>query len=100
MNALYRYYILSIVYSYILADGTLFKGTLHTETRTRAAMAEPLHTMCRSGCVIILAVLRSISSGLSRKNSSSIIVIQFKKAAPKFARGIESYLMYMVGYGI
>jgi hypothetical protein len=49
-------------------------------------MVEPLHTMWRSVCVIILAVLRSISSGLSRKNRSSIIIIQFKKAAPKFAR--------------
>jgi hypothetical protein len=44
-------------------------------------MAEPLHTMWRKGCVIILAVLRSISSGLSSKNSSSIIIL-FKKVTP------------------
>jgi 6-phosphogluconate dehydrogenase len=58
-------------------------------------MAEPLHTMWRKGCVIILAVLRSISSGLSRKNSLSIIIL-FKKVTPKFSRSIESYLVYMV----
>ena len=62
-------------------------------------MAEPLNAMWRKGCVIISAVLRSISSGLLRKNSSSIIIIiiiQFKKAT-RFARGIERYLVYMVG---
>jgi hypothetical protein len=30
------------------------------------------------------------------KNRPSIIIIQFKKAA-RFARGIERYLVYMVG---
>jgi 6-phosphogluconate dehydrogenase len=59
-------------------------------------MAEPLHSIWRKGCVILSAILLSISSGISRKNSSSII-IPFKKVAPKFARGIESYVVYMVG---
>jgi 6-phosphogluconate dehydrogenase len=65
-------------------------------------MAEPLHSIWRKGYVILSAILLSISSRLSRRNSSSIliIIIQFKKATlsklPKFARGIESYVVYMV----
>jgi 6-phosphogluconate dehydrogenase len=66
-------------------------------------MAEPLHSIWRKGCVILSAILLSISSRLSRRNSSSIliiIIIQFKKATlsklPKFARGFESYVIYMV----
>jgi hypothetical protein len=92
-NALYRYYILLIVYSYILPRSIISQSSLSTEKGSRAAMAEPLHSIWRKGCVILSDVMLSIS----RRHSSSIIVIQFKKAAPKFARGIEGYLVYMVG---
>ena len=60
-------------------------------------MAEPLHSIWRKGYVILLAVLPSISSRLSRRSRSSIIIIPFKKAARRLARGIESYVVYMVG---
>jgi hypothetical protein len=44
-NALYRYYILLIVYAYILADGIFSQGILSTtEGRRTTAMAEPLYT--------------------------------------------------------
>jgi hypothetical protein len=86
----HRCYILLIVYSYISPHDIIFQRTLYTGMR--AAMAEPLHAMWRKGCVIISAVLCFIS----RKNRSSIIIIQFKKVV-KFTRGIESYPVYMVG---
>ena len=66
-------------------------------------MAEPLHSIWQKGCVVLSAVLLSISSGLSRRNISLLFdqIFQFKKAAlsklPKFTRGIESYVVYMVG---
>jgi hypothetical protein len=66
----------------------------------RAAMAEPLHSIWRKGCVILSIILLSIPSRLSRRNSSSIMS-QFKKAAlsklPKFTKSIESYVIYVVG---
>ena len=56
----------------------------------RAAMAEPLHCIWRKVCIILSALLLFISR---RNRSSIIIIIPFKKAA----RGIETYLVYMVG---
>ena len=87
----HRCYILLIVYSYISPHDIIFQRTLYTGMRT--AMAEPLHSIWRKVCVIISVLLLFIS----RRNSSSIIIIPFKKTAPKLARGIESYLVYMVG---
>jgi hypothetical protein len=65
-------------------------------------MAEPLNSIWRKGCMILSAVLLHTSSGLSRRNISLLFnqIIRFKKVAlskPKFARSIESYLVYMVG---
>jgi hypothetical protein len=91
------------VYSYILPRSILSQGNLSTREVSRAAMAEPLHSIWWKECVILSAVLRSISLRLSRRNSSLLFdqIIQFKKAAlsklPKFARGIETCVIYMVG---
>ena len=41
-NALYRYYILLIVYSYILPRSILYQRSLSIGKERRAAMAEPL----------------------------------------------------------
>jgi hypothetical protein len=65
-------------------------------------MAEPLNSIWRKGCMILSAILLHTSSGLSRRNISLLFnqIIRFKKVAlskPKFARSIESYLVYMVG---
>jgi hypothetical protein len=76
-NALYIFYILLIVYFYIFLRSIVYQDTLFVERRRRTAMAEPLHSIWRKGYIILLAVLPSISSRLSR--------------------GIESYVVYMVG---
>jgi hypothetical protein len=65
-------------------------------------MAEPLNSIWRKGCMILSAILLHTSSGLSRRNISLLFnqIIRFKKVAlskPKFARSIESYVVYMVG---
>ena len=96
-NALYIFYILLIVYFYIFLRSIVYQDTLFVERRRRAAMAEPLHSIWRKGYIILLAVLPSISSRLSRRSRSSIIIIPFKKAARRLASGIESYVVYMVG---
>ena len=51
-NALYRYYILSILYTYISVRGILYESLLLGKGRRRAAMAEPLVT--RKGSVILI----------------------------------------------
>ena len=52
-NALYRYYVLLIVYSYILARGILYQSLLSVKKkRRRSAMAEPLST--GKGSIILL----------------------------------------------
>ena len=61
-------------------------------------MAEPLSSIWRKGCMILSSVLLHTSS----KNISLLFnqIIRFKKVGllkPKFARSIESYVVYMVG---
>jgi len=69
-NALHRYYILLIVYTYISVRGILYESLLLGKGR-RAAMAEPLVT--RKGSVILLPfILINISTiFLQNKISSS-----------------------------
>jgi len=68
----------------------------------RQAMAEPLNNIWCKGCMILSAVLLHTSSGLSGRNISLLFnqIIRFKNVAlwkPKFARSIESYVVYIVG---
>jgi hypothetical protein len=93
-DELYRHYILLIVYFYNFPHGRVYQQHLSAKRirRRRAAMAEPLHSIWRKACVILSARLLSISA-----KGSPLIIILFKKAAPKFARGIEIYIVYMVG---
>ena len=65
-------------------------------------MAEPLSSIWRNGCMILSSVLLHTSSGFSRRNISLLFnqIIRLKRVGllkPKFARSIESYVVYMVG---
>jgi len=54
-NPSYRYYILSIVYSYISARGISYQHSLSIGKRRRAAMAEPLPM--QKGSIILLSFI-------------------------------------------
>jgi hypothetical protein len=60
-------------------------------------MADPLSSMWWKGCMILSSVRHTSSRNISLLFNQ---IIQFKRVGllkPKFARSIESYVVYMVG---
>ena len=71
-NALSRYHILLIVYSYILARRILYQGLLSVKKRSRTAMAEPLFTGRKYRSVTIILV--NISTTVEQNKSHAEVL--------------------------